>query len=685
MAKEQRTFEDAYAFHGLELTAATGGQVKSDCPFCGKEDHLYISQDRGLFDCKVCGAQGNLQTFLAKIIDASIESTNEEEYQELITSRSLLQSTFEEFRICKSFLRDSWLLPSYDEEGKLKNIHLWGTNKQLYSTPTCKQTLFGLDKLNENADIIWLCEGHWDALALYQCFKQLKKKNGQTLLNTNSVLGVPGASIFNNDWCKLFIDKTLIIAYDNDKAGKDGLEKVLNTISQSEYKPNEAYLIDWKTNDPKDIRDFFIHNKRSALKTVKGLEERKEKAASYSLSSHIPAIQCDSFDELSKSFEEHLHITPAFMQTLATMLAVNISTNMESDPVWMYVIGPPSSGKSTLAECLSANRLHCLAMSKLTGFHSGFQREGQDASLIPTIQGKTVIVKDGTAMLHLPGPTQDQVFGELRDIFDGSSSAHYRNMKKSEYANIKTTFIICTTDEIRSYNRSSLGERFLCIEIMDHQDSITEGIIIEKALSNTINRLSQSFAQAEEQTDINKLKSLTSGYIKHLHSSYASLPMPKITAAQITDIGRMAKLSAMCRTKVRRDRQHNLVYRPRPELGIRLANQLTKLAICLALVLNKTKVDEEVFDILRKVTWDTSKGFQLDCLQAIYGGANLKGDILKSLKLSDSKVDYLLEDMSQLGMIEKNSLQNRTGIGRGRINRWELSTEMTSLCQIFFK
>ena len=36
------------------------GQYVCDCPFCGKERHLYISKKTQLFDCKKCGTSGNI-------------------------------------------------------------------------------------------------------------------------------------------------------------------------------------------------------------------------------------------------------------------------------------------------------------------------------------------------------------------------------------------------------------------------------------------------------------------------------------------------------------------------------------------------------------------------------------------------------------------------------------------------
>ena len=58
-------------FHGCNAHApeADGGYWVGDCPFCGKDEHLYIEPEKGTWDCKVCSARGNIITFLGKIVE----------------------------------------------------------------------------------------------------------------------------------------------------------------------------------------------------------------------------------------------------------------------------------------------------------------------------------------------------------------------------------------------------------------------------------------------------------------------------------------------------------------------------------------------------------------------------------------------------------------------------------------
>lgn len=44
-----------------------GVEIISDCPFCGKEKHFFINSKTNLWNCKRCGREGNLKSFLLGI------------------------------------------------------------------------------------------------------------------------------------------------------------------------------------------------------------------------------------------------------------------------------------------------------------------------------------------------------------------------------------------------------------------------------------------------------------------------------------------------------------------------------------------------------------------------------------------------------------------------------------------
>jgi len=106
---------------------------------------------------------------------------------------------------------------------------------------------------------------------------------------------------------------------------------------------------------------------------------------------------CTSYEVLVASWRKALKWTPSLDTTLAAMLATSASTKLQGDQLWLRVVGPPGTAKSTLCEALAVDKDNTHSISIQKGFHSGYKgsgaQKGKDSSLIPRIDGKTVITK----------------------------------------------------------------------------------------------------------------------------------------------------------------------------------------------------------------------------------------------------------------------------------------------------
>ena len=75
--------------HGVEVASTIGNQFIGNCPFCGKEQHFYANRDTGLWDCKACGEEGNVLTFLETIAEMFHQDTTETDWTTLSRLRGL--------------------------------------------------------------------------------------------------------------------------------------------------------------------------------------------------------------------------------------------------------------------------------------------------------------------------------------------------------------------------------------------------------------------------------------------------------------------------------------------------------------------------------------------------------------------------------------------------------------------
>src|SRR5690606_24315283 len=80
-----------YDCHGCDMREPPPGMSDwiGDCPFCGKEQHLYVEPTEGLFDCKVCGESGNVVSFLTRLADKLATDTPRRALRELSAQRGI--------------------------------------------------------------------------------------------------------------------------------------------------------------------------------------------------------------------------------------------------------------------------------------------------------------------------------------------------------------------------------------------------------------------------------------------------------------------------------------------------------------------------------------------------------------------------------------------------------------------
>lgn len=744
-----------FLFHGLVLHN-DNENAKADCPFCGR-DKFFLKQTSGEFVCKLCGEGGNIYNFLQSLWKKSVENTTDKQLEPLAKEWQTTVAILKELGLAKSLISGEWICPGFNEHKKLANLYRYvmiGGKKRFLGTTDCKAHPLGVLTLNKRQKTLAVVEGIKDASALIAALRSIKAtpkgfikttNEKESLGETVGVLPVPGAGSFSKEWLKHFAHRSVIIPFDNDYpkticsdckksrphpelgkkncphcksvkvlnqrllGGLDGANRIVKLLNESTIVCEGVRVVYWgekgyDTNRPDgfDIRDLLkietpakawgTLNKLAIEQTIESNPEVTE-----AKKQEIEILPRDTFEALWKDYQNALHTTPLLKQTLAATLALVISTTVPGVNIWMRIIGPPGSGKTTIADAISASRF-VFAKSVLTGFHSGFTGGAggakKDSSLIPLINGKTFAIKDGDTLLS--APNYRQILSELRDIFDGSSSSIYRNRVSRDYHNIQTTFLICGTDELRGMNNAALGDRFLDCEILGKED---RNPYLDRAIEATRNKVQSFFARnlspeknveefGEATADkMPLLQGATVGYLEQvaiwLQDGKHVIQTGKEEEDQIKALGTI--LSYM-RARPKKEKGE-LLYRPRPELATRLCSQFEKFSLCLALVLNKSKVDAEVINILQKITKDTGEGFQSEIMEMVsnkpLGLTAIQ--FQNQLRLSEGHTRRTLDDMIDLGILKKVQRPNNSGV-RGRHTHYlTLSKELRELWKIAFK
>jgi len=370
----------------------------------------------------------------------------------------------------------------------------------------------------------------------------------------------------------------------------------------------------------------------------------------------ILPLPCNSYALLEGAWNDAIKWTPGLNHAMACMLASIASTNSIGDQLWIKVIGPASCGKSMLCEAITLNREHIYAKSTIRGFHSGYKSDGggseEDNSLITGLDGKTLVTKDGDTLLQ--SPNLSQILSEARDVYDGSSRTHYRNKMSKDYERLRITWILCGTSSLRALDSSELGERFLDCVIMEGIDDELEDevllLVAEKADLELGIKSGEDGAVLYEPKLLNAMQ-LTAGYVNFLKEDAANtLSTIQMGREAKYKCARLGKFVAHMRARPSL-RQEEVAER---EFGARLVKQLTRMAKCLALALNKPTVDEEVLRRVTKVAMDTGRGKTLALAALMYHEVTGQSTAALSMYINstEEKVKSLLRFLKQIGVAE---------------------------------
>lgn len=647
VAEEKKTDEKLphlrpYLFHGLQLTVR-GSHAVGNCPFCGRDDKFSVSVESGLWRCFVCGSGterggGNALVFLRLLHEQYVATTRESFYDLVRNDRGLISSnTVKSWGVCLS-PDNTWLIPGYGIDGKLDQLYrrVWVEDTwRLLPTPGVwpegKVHALYLPKTTNGhiSSNVWVMEGPWDGMAIWE-----------TCIGIDTdVIAVPGCNVWRDDWTNKVKGKNVTLMFDSDhprvhgsktfKAGYDGMVRVAKKLSgiaasiryikwgEEGYDPEcpTGYDVRDALSVPQEDRQEALAAVLACIEPVPSSWLRGELSSNGKHTASVEAQKCERWAECECAWVDALQWRQDMGDALGVLLAVCASTQQSGNQLFLQLVGSAGSGKTTLCEGLLVSQ-HCHHLEHLTGFHSGWREpgsEGKDCSLISRINGKTLVTPEADVLMS--SPRFIEIMSQQRRIFDGKSGATFKNTSEDKvYSGLRTPWIMAGTPALLDTDQSRLGDRFIRCIIND-PDETEKRSILRKALRSermamlgSANGTSSSLVDAKLQ----RAHALTGGYVDWLRANVED-KLKEVEVSQQTEEHciDLAELSADMRARPNEDRRKVEVHDSK-ELPTRLARQNIRMATCLAVVLNKKSVDNDVLRIIRKVALDTAHGHTLN-------------------------------------------------------------------------
>lgn len=282
---------------------------------------------------------------------------------------------------------------------------------------------------------------------------------------------------------------------------------------------------------------------------------------------------------LKKKMREHLYMEDE--DILDVIMAASISNVMQlGQPVWLVIIGAPSSGKTQYIAPLEYSQpagekiIHEITDITPNTFLSGSigKKDGNfEPSLLKRIGDHGILLfPDLTALFSKESQTLHEILGQLRHIYDGHLTKLTGNQEPISWKGKLGIIGASTASLYRHFETiADMGERFMYYRMKPYD--------VDKAVDKSLGR--ELYGQALDEYIGGLYKEYIGGVIQSHEKT------PTFSNSDNEKIKQMAKLASVIRTSVHTNERTQEVDRiPEPEMPMRTALQLRGLALGMCIM-----------------------------------------------------------------------------------------------------
>lgn len=641
-------FRKIFEFWNTDFTDENDTQFIGTCPFCNKPKHFYVNKESGMYDCKVCTPMGgNVYTFLNQIYDNLIKNKDDNLLRSLARLKYVSYLKLKEWGIVPLH-KNEYVIPYFNDAGKICNLKRYPLGRKGLFTPEIRAGIYGVQQLFDSEKRgfpIFVVEAEFNAITLDWFFQKI---------GFNAIcIAIHGT--YNKDLLDYLQGWNVYLCLDNDLEAKTQSIKLAEKLKD---KANSINLLIWPPEFSKsyDIRDFI----KDYVLLAKDMEGGKAKL--FSLFREIKAdtgeiqsknIPTCSYEEVLDEFSKTVQLSPNFIIAFKLSLATVVSQSLPGKrPVWLFLVGPPGCGKSTICSAFRLANSHCIFQSSIhaKALVSGYSgRTGFDPSLIPKLNKKSLILQDFTEVLAKSQQEKGEIFSILRGVYDGNLQRAFGQGTIRDYYS-SFSIVSGVTRAIYGENTAGLGERFIRFNMFSSPLEAFEQqtIALERDLEG-------------DTCDLNVQKKVI-GFLENKYDTSISNLKTYIPKWFIAKLQSLTTLVAILRTPVERHifgrMANQVIYKPEPEKGNRLAVQFQRLALALCLIEYKPEIDEEIYNILKQVGRDSISDFVrmiIDELArrelAVSNGHILIKDIASGPILNSRMAANILQDLEAINVV----------------------------------
>lgn len=317
--------------------------------------------------------------------------------------------------------------------------------------------------------------------------------------------------------------------------------------------------------------------------------------------------------ELHQKYKEHLYIEDSDRVDL--VLAVAQSNKLEGIPLWLILVGASGDMKSVQLNSIRGDDVEVLHNLTSKTLVNGYKNKIDHPDLAPELDGKIVIIPDMAQILKLPPVEKGELWGQLRDLYDGFAGKCSGQGSAARYENLKVTLLAGSTPAIDG-------------QILVHQDLGTRELIYRtRGNQNKEMVMQKCFDNEELEEKINaELKEITLNFL-----NTRNLIREEIKQEILEMIKQIAIYVTYMRCSAEFDNYtnelRNYCY---PEEPTRIAKQLKRLFVCL-----KSLADDYPDEIALRILWDVAKSSAFPVRVKLYEFLKNRGGEFSTSQLSE--------------------------------------------------
>ena len=279
------------------------------------------------------------------------------------------------------------------------------------------------------------------------------------------------------------------------------------------------------------------------------------------------------------------------------VLATALSSQIEGQtPLWLILVGPSGDMKSCQLNAIEG--FNTFFLSKITSktLVNGFPNKIKFPDLAPQLNKKVIVIRDMAPLLKLNPTEKAEIWGQLRDLYDGFASAASGMGMDVKYKDIQTTLLAGSTPSIDA-------------QILIHQDLGTRELIYRTHGTKDKKKVMEKCIDNEEIE--NKITEMINDMtLSFLRSR--KIKRDFISQEIRDEIMKIAEYLCLMRAVAEIDSwEKSLRGNVIPEEPTRVIKQLKKIYICL-LSLNDDYPEERAIEILWEIARSSSSQIRIE-------------------------------------------------------------------------